>query len=66
MTLDFLIEYQQSIVSSIRSNGSQKNLHVEEQILNVLKEARAKEIHRNGLVIIEMTPHRFRKISEIY
>jgi hypothetical protein len=67
LTIDFLIEYQSSIVTAIRSNGNAKNLHVEEQILRVLKEHRQMHSEKaNGLVVVEMTQQRYRKISEIY
>lgn len=67
ITLDFLIQYQQTVVEAIKQSESNKNLHVEEQILKVLAEVREQEHHnQNGLVIVEMSHMRYKKISEIY
>jgi len=67
VTLDFLIQYQQTVVEAIKENGSVKNLHVEEQILKVLNEVKEQEHHyQNGLVMVEMSHQRYKKISEIY
>jgi hypothetical protein len=67
VTLDFLIQYQESVVDAIKENKSVKNLHVEEQILRVLNEVRKQEHQKqNGLVIVEMSHERYKKISEIY
>ena len=67
VTLDFLIQYQESVVDAIKESRYNKNLHVEEQILRVLNEVRAQEHHNpNGLVIVEMSHGRYKKISEIY
>jgi hypothetical protein len=66
ITIEFLIQYQETVVETLRNSETRKNMHVEEQILRVLKEHREMELHRNGLVTVQMSPQRFRKISEIY
>jgi hypothetical protein len=67
LSLNFLIEYQQSVVDAMRRSSTTKNLHVEEQILRVLNEVRDQEHNnQNGLVIVEMSHNRYKKISEIY
>ena len=66
ITIEFLIQYQETVVETIKNSPTNKNLDVEEQILRVLKEHREMELHRNGLVTVQMSPQRFRNISEIY
>lgn len=66
ITIDFLIEYQQTVVETLKTNEIKKNLHVEEQILRVLNEVKNQHSNVNGLVTVQMSMQRFRKICEIY
>lgn len=66
ITLDFLIEYQESVVNYLHESEIKKNLHVEEQILKSLKELRHQQSNENGLITVKMSTQRFRKICEIY